>query len=353
MDELSVPYRPNLEAQIVDPSDALDRSAPGREIATSDEDAAPTAKYRCAGSKRKPPQCDYEAVTFWLGRCPRCGQRYDALPIGRDTDLKNAPINLGMARDAPRREYISTGIPELDKVFGGGLVLGCTYLISGPRGTGKSTLLTQVCGGFVKSCGHTVFYASGEDNQEGMFAYAQRLGVFDEKIGLFGDPSNVDIDLVLEQATQLKAKLIILDSIQTAEFSDIETEAGNQAQMNAVAQMLTSHAKKHKIAIIIISHLNKDGETIKVSTTVEHLVDLIMLINHHPPIPNRRGHANRAAKKIRVLSISEKSRLGDADVIGMLEMTAEGMLPLSDSLRKLVFDYELAQNAEEDDENDE
>jgi DNA repair protein RadA/Sms len=302
-------------------------------------------KYKCGGAARKPPVCDYGSDERWLGPCPSCRRLYDIIAgAGRGEENRNK-VSLSMAAAVKPRVFISTGIPEWDHVLAqdvqdpkrGGLVPGSTVLLGGPRGIGKTTLLLQTAAG-VAAGGKRVLYTSGEQNRDDIIQTAFRLGIKSDLIDVMGDQG--DVYRIVSEAEQTKPRLLIVDSIQTAYCDDVKADVGQVAQMDAVANYLTSFGKNTKTAVLIISHLNKDGDYAG-SEKVQHLVDTLARFDPKPML-NEDGEILEETRNYRELSIDGKNRNGAADITGLLEMTVSGLKPVDKrkSSRLILDDFE-------------
>lgn len=275
------------------------------------------AVWKCAGRNRLTedgePYCDYEAPRAWMGRCPNCGRLYDAIKVG--ANAKSTRATLATLANAPPKPRLSTGFSGFDEVLGGGgIVRGSTALISGPPGCGKSTLLLSTANNIATES-RTVIYASGEQKAEAVGDIAQRIGAMNEKVIVMGLEG--DIYKVCEEAQNQKAVFMVIDSLQTAFMDDCKGEEGSSTQCKAVANYLTWWAPRHNVAVLIVSHVNKDGD-LAGPKAAEHLVDTILEFD---PSMDEDGELD---EKLRMLSAG-KNRHGASGVKAMFEMTAEGV----------------------------
>jgi DNA repair protein RadA/Sms len=202
---------------------------------------------------------------------------------------------------------IQTGIGELDRVLGGGAVLGGVTLLGGDPGVGKSTLLMQALSGLAES-GLRTLYISGEESAAQTAARARRLGATSPELLVLAEN---DLDAIMEAITTVRPAAIVIDSVQTVRVPDLESAAGTVSQLREVATRITERAKRDKIAAFLVGHVTKDG-SLAGPKVLEHLVDTVLSFE------GERGHAFRA---VRV----SKNRFGSATEVGVFEMDGAGM----------------------------
>ncbi|MDD4850252.1 MAG: DNA repair protein RadA [Gemmiger sp.] len=267
-------------------------------------------------------QCG-ETSPRWLGRCPSCGawntmvedvvaepaaakglQRGAAARVPGQTSL--TAYKLGNVSTTEEKSRIVTGISELDRVLGGGIVLGSVTLIGGEPGIGKSTILLQLCGEVSRS--KSVLYITGEESVRQIKLRAVRLDVPQDNILLTAE-SNVDEICGLIE--QLKPGLVVIDSIQTMRCADISSSAGTVSQVKESASRFLNVAKTNEIPTFIVGHVNKDG-AIAGPKVMEHIVDTVLYFEGDKTLPYR---VLRAAK----------NRYGSTNEIGMFDMTGRGL----------------------------
>ncbi|WP_288960144.1 AAA family ATPase, partial [uncultured Sulfitobacter sp.] len=214
----------------------------------------------------------------WSGRCDACGEWNT---IQQDKGISSGPPSksLGTRRGAamvltdlttkdtppPRSQ---SGIAELDRVLGGGLVPSSAILVGGDPGIGKSTLLLQAAAHFARS-GLKTIYVSGEEASAQVRMRAQRLGLSDASVQLAAETNLRDILTTLEE---VKPDLVIIDSIQTMWADNVDSAPGSVSQVRAAAHELTSFAKRRGVSVILVGHVTKDGQ-IAGPRVVEHMVD--------------------------------------------------------------------------------
>ena len=255
--------------------------------------------------------------TKWSGRCEACG---DWNTIHEETPLSAGPASksLGAKRGSsipltslateetpPPRTH--SGIEELDRVLGGGLVPASAILVGGDPGIGKSTLLLQAAARFAES-GLKTLYISGEEASAQVRMRAQRLGLAQAPVQLGAETNLRDILTTLEAE---RPQLAIIDSIQTMWADNVDSAPGSVSQVRAAAHELTAFAKRRGTSVILVGHVTKEGQ-IAGPRVVEHMVDTVLYFE------GERGHQFRILRAV-------KNRFGPADEIGVFEMTGGGL----------------------------
>jgi DNA repair protein RadA/Sms len=250
----------------------------------------------------------------WTGRCESCGAWntiVEEAPLGtapRATAARGRGIaltDLASAEDAAPRQ--TSGIGELDRVLGGGLVPGSAILVGGDPGIGKSTLLLQAAARFAAG-GLPTVYVSGEEAAAQVRLRAARLGLAQAPVRLGADTALRDILTTLDAE---RPGLAVIDSIQTLWSDAVEAAPGSVAQVRQVAHDLVTFAKRRGVAVILVGHVTKDGQ-IAGPRVVEHMVDCVLYFE------GERGHPFRILRAV-------KNRFGPADEIGVFEMTGAGL----------------------------
>jgi DNA repair protein RadA/Sms len=254
----------------------------------------------------------------WTGKCPSCGEWNTlteetevAAPPGTGLSRRGSGRVIvleglkGGTREAPR---FSTGIGELDRVTGGGIVPGSALLIGGEPGIGKSTLLLQLAATLARA-GRRAVYFSGEEAAAQVRLRAERLGLSDAPVALACETSLAHILATLEAGPP--PDLIVVDSIQTLWAEAIEAAPGTVSQVRAAAQALIRHAKHAGSALLLVGHVTKDGQ-IAGPKVIEHMVDTVLYFE------GDRGHTYRILRAV-------KNRFGATDEIGVFEMVSEGL----------------------------
>lgn len=290
------------------------------------------AKFYCHGAKMHPKLCDYVAETRWTGLCPKCSRLYDIDRTGGDDDDMSRMSLGSLLANAKMRERISTGIPELDLVLGGGgIVQGANVLLGGPRGVGKSTLLMQVAAGAAAG-GTKVLFCSGEQSRQDIIEYAIRIGVTSDLVDIIGNPSGLDAYEIVQTCEDVKAKLLILDSLQVCSVDDVNADVGQVAQIDAVMNYITSFGKKKNVSSIVINHLNKAGDFAG-SEKAQHLCDCLLRFSPAPQL-DADGDVIEESISYRELSIDGKNRFGPDDATAMMKMTPSGLVSIVKEKKK-------------------
>lgn len=252
----------------------------------------------------------------WAGQCPECGewntiveeQATETTPKGL-TSGKGKAIEFteltDKAEDAPRA---ATGIAELDRVLGGGLVAGSAVLIGGDPGIGKSTLLLQAVVAMAKK-GLETAYISGEESVAQVNLRAKRLGLEDAKVKLAAATSVRDIISTLDKPAA--PELVVIDSVQTMYLDNLEAAPGTVSQVRAASNELIRMAKRRGMTLFLVGHVTKDGQ-IAGPRVLEHMVDTVLYFE------GERGHAFRILRSV-------KNRFGGTDEIGVFEMSDGGL----------------------------
>ncbi len=278
-------------------------------------------------------QCG-EETPRWLGRCPSCGE-WNTLVEDVVADHKVSPkagrgggitarqgggaqvkalAKVDLDEDESR---IVSGIPELDRVLGGGIVLGGVVLIGGEPGAGKSTLLLQLSSAVGRE--RPVLYVSGEESVRQIKLRSQRLGGREENISVVAESSLEEIELIIEKNTP---GMLVVDSIQTLHTQALTSSAGSVSQVKECAARLMQLAKEREIPVFIVGHVNKDG-AIAGPKVMEHIVDTVLYFEGDRMLPYRILRA-------------VKNRYGSTNEIGMFDMTQAGLVPIENPSEMLL-----------------
>jgi DNA repair protein RadA/Sms len=256
------------------------------------------------------------ASSRWLGRCPGCGEfgtMVAEAPSARgqrgrarvSDPARRSPLRLVdvVAEDAAR---LSTGVPELDRVLGGGLVPGSLVLVGGEPGVGKSTLLLSALGSMA-ALGRTLL-VTGEESIAQVKLRAARLGGCDAVEIL----AETELDLVCETLEQERPRVCVVDSVQTLWSQEIGSAPGSVSQVREAAGRLLRVAKENDVAVFLVGHVTKDG-AVAGPRVLEHLVDCVLQFE---------GDRYRAHRVLRAV----KNRFGSTNEIGVFEMTGAGLV---------------------------
>jgi len=251
----------------------------------------------------------------WLGKCPDCGSwnSFDEIEI-REEARSKAKIFTNKAEkfsELKLPEYLRThtGMDELDRVLGGGLVDGSVVLLSGEPGIGKSTLLLQICSELSKT--RKVLYVSGEESKGQLKLRAERLKINGDSLFLL---TETDTDAVLAECDRLKPDVIIIDSIQTMSSDRFTSVQGSITQVRESAMSLISYAKTFGAAVFLVGHVNKEGG-ISGPKILEHMVDAVLYFE---------GERTNSYRIIRAI----KNRFGSTNEIGVFEMGDVGLIEI-------------------------
>lgn len=273
-------------------------------------------------------ECGFESPK-WYGKCPGCGQWNT---MNEEAVESSSPKAAGLGRSrrpalakavslseisASEGERYHTGMSELDRVLGGGIVKGSLVLFSGEPGIGKSTILLQIC----QHLGQTlkILYVSGEESGRQIKLRADRLGVDSENLYIL---TETDIQAVVEQIRELKPDLAMIDSIQTMNFTDLNSSPGSVTQVRECTNCIMRAAKSLEIPILIVGHVNKDG-AIAGPKVLEHIVDAVLYFE---------GDRQMSYRLLRAI----KNRYGSTNEIGVFEMGEDGLHPVDNPSQALL-----------------
>lgn len=260
-----------------------------------------------------------ETSPRWMGRCPSCGSWNtmtedvvrETKGKGSTPSVSNSAIRITAHKlkdisTTEERSRIITGISELDRVLGGGIVVGSVVLLGGEPGAGKSTLLLQLCGAVAQQL--EILYITGEESTRQIKLRAMRLHVVEENITLAAE---TNIEAICDLIEQTTPGLVVIDSIQTMHCDEISSSSGSVSQVKECTARLLTVAKTHEIPTFIVGHVNKDG-AIAGPKVMEHIVDTVLYFEGDKMLPYR---VLRAAK----------NRYGSTNEIGMFDMTGSGL----------------------------
>lgn len=265
--------------------------------------------------------CGYES-SKWMGRCPHCGEwntLREYTPPAETVNPRTAGVREASERvkitaldeiSAEETKRIVTGMAELDRALGGGLVMGSAVLLGGDPGIGKSTLLMQVASNLTKSI--KTLYITGEESAAQLKMRAQRLGASGDLLIY----PQVDVDAIIAECSNIKPGLIIIDSIQTMFSPQASGVPGSVTQVRESAARLMSMAKSTGAILIIVSHVTKEG-SIAGPRTLEHMVDTVLYFE---------GDRHDRYRLLRTV----KNRFGSTNEIGVFEMVERGIVEVDD-----------------------
>lgn len=272
-------------------------------------------------------ECGY-TTPKWLGKCPDCGKwntfaEEVQQPEVEEKKLKRAPGRGGMALpigeipdEAAAR--MSSGIGELDRVLGGGVVEGSMVLVGGDPGIGKSTLLTQLSAN-LSARGDKVLYVSGEESMRQIKLRATRLGA--DGSGFYVLAEN-DVSIIEERMLAIQPRAMVIDSIQTMYRTDISSAPGSVSQVRECAAHIMRLAKMNDCAVFLVGHVTKEG-AIAGPRVLEHMVDAVLYFE---------GDRSSQYRLLRAV----KNRFGSVNELGMFEMTGKGMREVTNASETLL-----------------
>ena len=274
------------------------------------------SQYRCS-------ECRH-VTAKWVGRCLECGTwgTVDEVPVlsavgggGRRSGRVSGPISRAVpitSIEPDVTRHRSTGIGELDRVLGGGVVPGSVTLLAGDPGVGKSTLLLKVAHRWAQS-GRRALYISGEESAGQIRLRADRIGCGGHELYLAAES---DLRTVLDHIASVRPALVIVDSVQTMSTTEADGVAGGVTQVRAVTAALTAAAKSNDVALMLAGHVTKDG-AIAGPRTLEHLVDVVL---------HFEGDRNGSLRMVRGI----KNRFGAADEVGCFMLHDNGIEDVAD-----------------------
>lgn len=258
-------------------------------------------------------QCGFES-TKWLGQCPAC-KEWDSFSEEPVVKKSNKPAAIRTVNEptpissikAESELRLTSGMEELDRVLGGGIVKGSLVLVGGDPGIGKSTLLLQMCRELTNRT-KKVLYISGEESLSQIKMRAERLGVFHGELLLLCE---TDLELIEDSIQKHSPEIVIIDSIQTMFRSDIDSAPGSVSQVREATSTLMQIAKGMGVTVFIIGHVTKEG-TVAGPRVLEHMVDTVLYFE---------GDNYASYRVLRAV----KNRFGSTNEIGVFEMQGTGL----------------------------
>lgn len=259
-------------------------------------------------------ECGYEAPK-WMGKCPSCNswstlEEDVRTPVASAKTVSAMPLSLSVKPlsqiDAAEEQRFITGIKELDRVLGGGIVKGSGVLLSGDPGIGKSTILLQICKALQNRL--NILYVSGEESAIQIKMRANRLGVESDNVTVM---TETDSQIVNNYIVTSKPQIVMIDSIQTMQISELSSTAGSIVQVRETTNLLLRTCKSLDIPIFIVGHVNKGGD-IAGPKVLEHIVDTVLYFE---------GERNQSYRILRAI----KNRFGSTNEIGVFEMNENGL----------------------------
>ena len=258
-----------------------------------------------------------------MGFCPNCRTDDPLVEDRRPTSHPAPAVTVALSQTAKKELVrIETGIGELDRVLGGGLVPGSAILLGGEPGVGKSTLMLQAAVSLA-GVGRRVMLAATEESVDQVGLRAGRIGARSEEVSVVTDP---DVDRIVAAADQLRPDLVVVDSIQTVEAVEVEGSAGGVAQVRECAARLARFGKSTGVSVVLVGHVTKDG-TLAGPKLLEHMVDVVLYLE---------GESDRGFRTLRSL----KNRFGPTHVVGLFDMQPDGIAEVPDPSAAFLADWQ-------------
>ena len=265
----------------------------------------------------------------WIGKCPDCGEwntlveelvikpsarRSGSLTSASQSESKPQPL---LALSVKNGGRTSTGMAEMDRVLGGGIVDGSLVLIGGDPGIGKSTLVLQLCGKIAEN--HTVLYVSGEESANQIKMRADRLGIRSQHLLVL---TETNVELINAQVEAIKPALVVIDSIQTVYTEELVAAPGSVGQLRESTARLMQSCKGLNVPFFLVGHVTKEG-AIAGPRVLEHMVDTVLYFE------GDRDHYFRILRSV-------KNRFGSTNEIGVFEMRESGLSEVSNPSEYLI-----------------
>jgi len=259
-------------------------------------------------------ECGYETAK-WMGKCPSCNSwstlEEDVRVSSPNKTVASAVVSNAVAKplsqiDITDEKRYVTGIVELDRVLGGGIVKGAGVLLSGDPGIGKSTILLQICNALQNTA--SILYVSGEESATQIKMRAERIGVTSDNITVM---TETDAQVVSNYIISQKPQLVMIDSIQTMQIAELSSSTGSIVQVRECTNLLLRTCKSLDIPLFIVGHVNKGGD-IAGPKVMEHIVDTVLYFE---------GERNQSYRILRAI----KNRFGSTNEIGVFEMSERGL----------------------------
>src|SRR5437763_11222658 len=275
-------------------------------------------------------ECGHESAG-WLGRCPGCGEwntlieerpaqagaGSGAAQVRRSNARAARPVPLS-AVEAPPVTRLRSGLAELDRVLGGGIVPGSLILLGGSPGIGKSTITASALGRLA-AAGHSVLYVSGEESALQVRLRAERLGADALRVPIVAETELEVVEATLEAE---RPDVCVIDSVQTLHAAGLSGAAGSVGQVREVAGRLARIAKERGVAVVLVGHVTKDG-ALAGPRVLEHLVDCVLQFE---------GERERTYRTLRAV----KNRFGSTNEVGVFEMAEQGLIEVVDASARFV-----------------
>ncbi len=270
-------------------------------------------------------ECGHESIR-WMGKCPSCNKwntMIEEIETGGDPRIghkmmpSSRPVSLEEVSQQEEARQ-GTGLGELDRVLGGGLVQGSLILIGGDPGIGKSTLVLQICEALGEG-GDKILYVSGEESTRQIKMRANRLGVVSPSLLLVAE---TNLDIILDHVEDIEPKFLMIDSIQTMINPALSSAPGSVSQVREVTSALMRLAKRRDMTIFVVGHVTKEG-AIAGPRVLEHMVDTVLYFE------GDRHHTYRILRAV-------KNRFGSTNEIGIFEMRERGLVEITNPSEHLL-----------------
>ncbi|MEX1005812.1 MAG: DNA repair protein RadA [Acidimicrobiia bacterium] len=272
--------------------------------------------------------CGYRSAK-WMGFCPQCGRSgpldevADLPRSGRSKAARRGPAPVAaQLNESAQLERRTSGMGEVDRVLGGGLVPGSVVLVGGEPGVGKSTLLLQLAGSIANDGGR-VLVCSAEESAQQVAMRAERVGVIADGVLVLAED---DVDAAIAAADEASPDLLIIDSIQTVGVTDLDSAPGSVTQVRESASRLVRYAKERGVATILVGHVTKDGG-LAGPKLLEHMVDVVLSLE---------GDPDRGFRALR----SFKNRFGATHTVALFDMRNEGMVEVEDPSEAFLSEWQ-------------
>lgn len=268
--------------------------------------------------------CGYQSAK-WMGFCPQCRAADPLVEVagagGRRVSVAApTPVPLGKVQEGSVVRT-GSGLAELDRVLGGGMVAGSVVLLGGEPGVGKSTLLLQMAGALAGE-GNRVLVATAEESADQVGLRAQRLGVASDDVLLLAE---VDADRIIAAAESVRPEVLVVDSVQAVGVAELESAPGSVSQVRECAARLIRHAKQQGVATVLVGHVTKDG-SLAGPKVLEHMVDVVLSLE---------GDPDRGFRALR----SFKNRFGPTHMVALFDMRSEGMVEVRDPSEAFLAEW--------------
>ncbi len=279
-------------------------------------DSIETVSYLC-------DSCGFSSPK-WMGFCPRCRSDRELREVAaHDRRIGPAPEPVSLDKlgaEVPTR--IDSGVGEVDRILGGGIVPGSVVLVGGEPGIGKSTLLLQMAGALGQG-GFKVLVVTAEESAQQVAARAVRLGIADDGVLVVAED---DVDAALAAAVAERPDVLVVDSIQTVRCPDLEGVPGGVTQVRESADRLIRHARSADIATFLVGHVTKEG-SLAGPKLLEHMVDVVLSLE---------GDADRGLRALRAF----KNRFGSTDGVALFDMAGDGLVEVEDPSAAFLSEWQ-------------